>query len=347
MITVECKECGHRQSTDADAVIEGIECQNCKSTLRLDDGTASTIYNSQGTHHYECCPKCRCEINCDPSDNKPLIVCTGCDRIFIHSKLTKLSSRKSDWSNEQILRAVEKVNPDKELAATINSYDSQDVRAVKQLGIYGIEQSPDLAQPLLQSIFYRADRTFDRIFPNYNMLPAEMRLRLCVVLSKSPYIRKFFFGEPLTQDELKPVVSSVLLDDNLYAALCVNFNNGILGVVASHMREFIKVVYETEPTAELLKFVVFKIFSQGLDGAIKDTALFIHYSDTGQVRPTTDLSARGRSFIYRKDNELNNSLREVCAQCGIEEGNKRGCLMTLLFIFLVFIGITMGIGVYL
>ncbi len=343
MITVECKECGHRQRTDADAVIEGIECENCKSILRLDDGTASTIYNTEGTHHSECCPKCKCEVECEPSDNKPLIICSKCDKIFIHSTLRKLSSRRSNWSNEQILQAVEKVNPDKELAATINSYDSPDVRAVKQLGIYGIEQAPELAHPLLQSIFYRADHTFNRMFPNYNMLPSDIRLRICVALSKSPFIRKFYFGEPVTQDELKSIVSGILLDDDLYAALCVNFNTGVVGIVASHLREFIKVIYDIEPEPEFLKFAVLKSMSRGLDGIIKDRAFFIHYTDSGQVRPTTDLSAKGRGFFYRKDNELNNALREVCAQCGIDKIQKRGCAMMLLVLILA--GTVLGVGV--
>ena len=82
------------------------------------------------------------------------------------------------------------------------------------------------------------------MYPNYEMLPAEMKLRLCVVLSKSQYIRQFYFGEPLTQDELKSIVMGVMLDEKLYSAICVSFNSGIVGVVASHMREFIKVIYE-------------------------------------------------------------------------------------------------------
>lgn len=339
MISLECRKCGNRQKASADSIIEGMQCGRCNTHLRLDDGSAGVIYDSVSTLHYEYCPKCKNEVACEPEDPRPMIICPECDRVFVHTKKIKLSVRKSDWDNEAILRAIEKDAPAGEnpTTATINSYDTREIRALKLLGVYGAEQVPELDMPLIQSIFDKADKELIRLYPNYPLLPDEIRLKLCLALARTPQLNKFYFGGQCAEAELADMLSPQLDDKHAYEHLCRKFPSSSFQVVRAYVKEFTKVIYEVDIDEKRLNYIVFMIFCKGMDEKIKTKGFFVYYSDNDLVRPTSDLSAKGRKFFYEKENELNHCIRKICTKCGLGTNHKVNVSMIIMIVAAVVI----------
>lgn len=332
MLTIECNKCKKRVSASAVEIIEGMICQECGAPLRLDDGSASSIYDSGSTLHYEQCPKCRTEMTVEANDNRPLVVCDNCSRMFLHSKLQKLSARRSPWSSEQLVDAIESSNKDKSLSATIRSYDSREVRAVKLLGISGTEHSPEIVLPLLQSIFFKADKELERLYPNYAILPPDRKLKMALAMSRSHALRRFFFGENIGIEDVDFEMRTALLDDALYEALKREMEKSDFGIVSAYMKEFVEVVYGIMLDGQALSYLVLKVISRGLAEEIRGKGYFIYYSESGQVRSTTDLNIKGRRAFYLNDDPLNGKLKDLCASCGIGGVEKKGCMSVIIFL---------------
>ena len=334
MVIVECQTCNNRQQTTAAAIIDGIACQKCGKTMRLDDGSGKRVHETDDKLIQEKCPRCMMEIPCSSSDTMPLVWCPVCKIAFIRMRLREFSSHRSSWDTEKIFQVIESNHREKLGWATVDRTEAQQVRVLKGLDIQNSEIAPEIAKPVIQGIFHRAEQELERHYRNLRRLPEDLQIQMAMAMAKSELLNVFYIqNQPVDELYLEPVIKSVLKDNFMYPILSRDLDKRSLALVGAYIYEFGRSVYHLDLPKAMIEYLVMKAFACGIAGEIRDSEYFLYYPETGQVRATTDLNVNGRKIFYVKDDEINIHLDRIFSEAGYQPAKRRlGCMPLLLML---------------
>lgn len=331
MVTVECRKCGCRQQAAADAVIGGIVCRKCRAALRLDDGSAVSVYDIGGKNGALTCPACGRSIPEDISRRGMLLSCRACGQIFLAASLPEFTALKSSWQNAEIVAYLDREwhllePPDQETSPGFSG------RMLSALRIRSRQDIGDKIYPLLQAIIHLGEKQLDRIYLNFKLLMPEVRLALCGRLAATPLLSEYFYGHELTEERVAPCVKAFLADDRLYDRLGQPCDERHFKVVGTYIREFVMQVFGIGVSGEMQDHLTLVAMAHGLEKPIGEGGYFIYLPESHLVRPTTDLNFFGRREFYLKDDEVNRQLREICSRWGIRKKSRRRKIALVLLI---------------
>ncbi len=341
MVTVECRKCGCQQQTAVDDVIKGMNCPNCHAALRLDDGTAISVYNIDEPQTTAECPSCRNVFAIPGNPHEPLFCCSSCHQVFLRKPLPDFVSGKSSWSNSEIILMLEVLHREK----AVRDEDELLNHTGKILSMLGIKASEEIGEriyPLLQAIMHLAERQMVKLYCNYPSLPSELRLRFCCRIAASPLMPAFFSGSSLEREEIAPFLKEVLKDDLLYEQLSSSLIHRHFMLISTYILEFVIQIYGVKVDRETLNLLTLSAIAHGLEDKICDSGYFVYLSESDIVRPTSDLNLLGRREFYTKDDEINRELHRICACWGIRKRIRWGRMWLyfgLTLLAMIFLGI--------
>ncbi len=340
MVTVECRKCGNHHQAAVDDVIKGIVCPSCRAMLRLDDGSAVSIYEIEEKHDSVECPSCSAKFPVPDNPHEPLFCCPSCRQAFLRKPLPDFSAIRSSWGSPEIVRMLEEMSHE-HLRQDDEQPLSYSARVLAMLRVKATEDIGDRLYPLLQAVFHMAERELRRLYCNYHLLPTELRLRLAASLAVSPLLCKFALGGDLSRTETASWVKAVVQDDLVYEQLAVTPVRRHYMVISTYVMEFVMQHYGRKVDRETLNLLSLTAIAHGLEEEICDSGYFVYLPDEDMVRPTTDLNLFGRREFYAKDDAINRELHRICTEWGMRRlirWRRLLWLFLLLLLAMMFLG---------
>ena len=335
LITVNCNNCNRKVHATVKQFLDGLVCPGCGLPVSL--GAEDQLNHGKSFLHKSTCVSCGCDFDIPFQHSfKYMAECPKCNTLFIRDNIILDDFKDRETEAFRLLETLYPSLPNNltEDMSDATPASEQELKLLADLKIQAKSSTSRSVQRVAKSIF---DIINVAILSHYNSIlyfPYEIRSVIYLDIAKTPLMRKIYFDQHISIDDLEPIVKKSLNDDELYQALCTNLDVASFEIAVAYIVNYAKVIFNRELEDHAARMLALKCFARGIGWNIRHAGYFIYSQEENVVKSIAHLSPTAMKSFYTCKNKVNDALEEMLTKAGWKVPPRRGCLSVLFFLLL-------------